>query len=313
MLHTPVRARPAPASLFVNGHVPRRRWLVVALGLLGGALLAYAWSAQLVDDTIGFTVADGVLGHDARHTPIGGIAAGVVFAFVSGLAGSFTACNVAAFGAVGPLVGQGHGRWHGALRPLGYLVLGLVPVSAAYGALVGLVGTRMPQFSTAPGHGITPRIVQAMLTFGVIGLVMLVLGLAALRLVPDPLARVSRRHPAAPLVLLGALIGGFLIGRPYPLFGAMFRHAADSHDPLYGAAAFVLQSLGNIVVMALLFLLLVSGPGARLRRFLAADPRRTTVVTAVAFLVAAGFLVVYWDVRLLGRLGYLWFPTPPWS
>ena len=43
---------------------------------------------------------------------------------------------------------------------------------------------------------------------------------------------------------------GFLIGRPYPLFRIMFRSAAEQHNVLYGAAAFALQSVGNIVVMA---------------------------------------------------------------
>src|SRR5438874_806059 len=112
MTQTPLdsRNRPAPVfapaqtSLFVNGMFPRRRWLVLGLSVLGGLLVAYAWSAQLADDTIGFNVADALLGRDAKSTPIGGILSGVVFAFVSGLAGSFTACNVAAFGAVGPLV-----------------------------------------------------------------------------------------------------------------------------------------------------------------------------------------------------------------
>jgi len=311
----PVVFAPAQTSLFVNGMFPRRRWLVLTLSVVAGLLLAYGWSAQLADDTIGFNVADTLLGRNANGTPIGGILSGVVFAFVSGLAGSFTACNVAAFGAVGPLVGgtrtRGERLGH-ALRSLGWLAAGMIPVSAVYGAIVGIVGTRMPQFSTAKVSGISPRIGQAMVTFGVIGLVMIVLGLAALGVIRDPLARLSRRYPNAPLVLVGALIGGFLIGRPYPLFGAMFRHAASSHNPFYGALAFTLQSVGNIVVMGLLFLVLLL-LGGRLQRWLADRPSRVTVLTAAAFLIAGAFLVVYWDIRLLGRLGYLWFPRPPWS
>jgi hypothetical protein len=307
---------PRQTSLFVNGAVPRRRWLVLLVSVLAGAFLAYAWSSELVDREIGFTVADGILGRDANATPIGGIGAGVLFAFVSGLAGSFTACNVAVFGAVTPLVGHTASRSWRLLRtvePLGWLAVGMIPVSALYGALVGFVGTGMPQFSTAKVAGISPRIAQAMLVFGVIGLVLLVLGLASLRYVPDPLAPVSRGFPHAPLVLMGALIGGFLIGRPYPLFGAMFRHAANSHDPLYGALAFSLQSIGNIVVMSLVFLVLSYVVGGRLRRWLAARPARITALTAGGFIVAALFMLMYWDVRLLGRFGYLWFPTAPWN
>ncbi|MFD4656630.1 hypothetical protein ACFWP2_13485 [Kitasatospora sp. NPDC058444] len=315
-------ADPAPrhsasrTSLFVTGDFPRRRWLTLLLSTAGGLLLAYAWNAKLVDDEIGFTSADALLGHDAHGTPIAGVLSGVLFAFVSGLAGSFTACNIAAFGAIGPLVGQApslRGRLLHVARPLGWIFAGMAPVSAAYGALVGLVGTHMPQFSTAASKGLTPRSIQSMTTFGLIGLVMIVLGLAAVGLVRDPLAGLSRRFPNAPLVLVGALIGGFLVGRPYPLFRDLFRHAAGTHNPFYGAGAFLLQSIGNIVVMALLFVLLTYAVGGRLQRRLAAVPARISVLTAAAFLVAGVFTVVYWDLRILGKLGYIWFPASPWT
>ncbi|MBW8806790.1 MAG: hypothetical protein JF587_23480 [Catenulisporales bacterium] len=84
---------PERSSLFVDGDFPRRRALVLLLSLLGGLLVAYAWSARTADDTIGFNTANTLLGHDAHKTPITSIAAGVLFAFVTGLAGSFTACT----------------------------------------------------------------------------------------------------------------------------------------------------------------------------------------------------------------------------
>ncbi|GAA1997045.1 hypothetical protein [Catenulispora subtropica] len=306
----------SPTSLFVNGWFPRRRALIFLIGAAGGFLLSYLWSAKLADQDIGFTSADAMLGHTASTTPIGGVVSGIVFAFVTGLAGSFTACNVAVFGAVGPLVGRAESRrtrlLH-TLRPVGWLTAGMIPVSAAYGALVGVAGTRMPQYSTKAGHGITPRTAQSMIAFGLVGGVMIVMGLAALGIVSDPLAKVSRRYPNAPLILMGALVGGFLIGRPYPLFRKMFQHAADSHNALYGAMAFTLQSVGNIVVMAVLFLLLSYGLGGRLQRRLAVNPTRTSILTGAAFLVAGFFTVFYWDVKVLHRLNYIWFPTAPWN
>ncbi|MEV7780111.1 hypothetical protein [Kitasatospora sp. NPDC088351] len=309
--------RPAvPTSLFVNGHRPGRLGLTLGLSVLGGLFIAYAWNSELVDREIGFNTATALLGHDAHGTPIAGIASGVLFAFVTGLAGSFTACNIAVFGAVGPLVGQERTRRARLLqtvRPLLWIGAGLVPVSAAYGALVGLAGTHLPQFATAPTSGLSPRAAQSMTTYGLIGLAMVVLGLAAAGVVRDPLAALSRRFPNAPLVLIGVLVGGFLIGRPYPLFRDLFRHAANTHNPFYGAGAFVLQSIGNIVVMGLLFVLLSVTLGDRLRGWLAARPARASALTAAAFLVAGVFTIVYWDIRILGRLGYLWFPTAPWN
>ncbi|WP_119730398.1 hypothetical protein [Thermomonospora amylolytica] len=312
---TPPVAR--PTSMFVNGHFPRRRALVIGLSALAGFLLTVVWSAEFVDRTIGDNVANTMLGHEVRDRPIDGVVAGIAFAFVTGIAGTFTACNVAVFGALAPLVGQtttARGRMLSMLRPLGWLSAGMITVSALYGVVVALVGTRMPQFQTAsPATGFSPRLVQAMIVFGIIGVVLIWLGLAALGVLPDPLARVSARFPNAPMVLMGALIGGFLIGRPFALFRQMFRDAAESGNVLYGAVAFSLQSLGNIVVMALLFLLMAALAGDRLRGWLAADPRRATVLVAAAFLVAGVFTLLYWDVRILARRDLIWYPVAPWA
>ncbi|GFJ96562.1 hypothetical protein [Phytohabitans rumicis] len=140
------RRAPRATSTLVNGHFPRRRWLVLGLSALGGFLLTIVWSAEFVDSTIGDNVANTLLGHDAKETPIAGIGAGIAFAFVSGLAGTFTACNIAAFGAMAPMLGT-EGRWsrvRHTFTPLLWLAVGMTAVSATYGAVVGLVGTDMP-------------------------------------------------------------------------------------------------------------------------------------------------------------------------
>jgi hypothetical protein len=302
----------------IGSDFPRRRVMIILYSVLAGFLLTVIWSASFVDSTIGDGIANTLLGHDARETAITGIIAGITFAFVSGLAGTFTACNIAAFGAVAPLMGESASRRDrlvSTLRPLGWLSVGMVAVSATYGALVGLVGTSMPQFSTAPsGAGLSPRSIQSLVVFGLIGLVMIYLGLAALGVVRDPFARISQRYPNAPMVVMGALIGGFLIGRPFALFRQMFRDAAESGNMLYGAVAFTLQSLGNIVIMAALFLILAYFAGGRLQRWFGARPSRIATFTAVAFIVAGTFTFLYWDVRLLARRDIIpWYPTAPWS
>jgi hypothetical protein len=317
----PVRVdhQPTGTSTFVNGAFPRRRKLILLLSALAGFGLTVVWSAEFVDQTIGDNVANNVLGHDAKETAIAGIGAGIAFAFVSGVAGTFTACNIAAFGAVAPLLGSTGSRWRRlllTLRPLGWLAVGMLAVSATYGAIVGIVGTGMPQFSTAPTvpGSLSARTIQSMVVFGIIGLILVYLGLAALGIVKDPLAGVARRFPNAPLILMGALIGGFLIGRPFALFRQMFRDAAERHNPLYGAAAFSLQSLGNILILALLFLALTYLAGGRLQRWLAVKPSRLAAITAAAFIVAGVFTLLYWDVRILERRDIIpWYPVAPWA
>ncbi|WP_107656430.1 hypothetical protein [Nocardia suismassiliense] len=314
---SPKPDQPVATSVFVNGYIPRRRGLVLLLGVLAGFLLTVVWSAPFVDTTIGGTVADGLLGHDAKETAITGIGAGIVFAFVSGLAGTFTACNIAVFGAVAPLAGSAGGWWNrvqAVLRPLLWMAVGMVAVSAAYGVVVGIFGTDMPQFDTAPSRPgqISPRLIQSMVVFGVIGVIMTYLGLAVLGLVRDPFTRIAARFPNAPLVVFGGLIGAFLIGRPFPLFRKLFRDAAEEGNILYAASAFVLQSLGNIIILAILLILTVL-VGGRLQRWFQTDPRRVSILSATALLTVGVFTFLYWDVRLLAMRDIIpWYPVAPW-
>jgi hypothetical protein len=285
---------------------------VVVLAVLFGAVLAVAWSSELVDKQIGFSVADSVLGQNAQSTSIAGLAAGSLFAFVSGFAGTLTACNIAVFGALPAVAGAGAGtgaRLRAALRGFGWLSLGLIGVAAVYGFVAVLIGTSLPQLSTATvGNHMPARLIQSMVVFGLIGLAFGYLGLASFGVLPDPLAR----HPRTRLVVLGGLIAGFLIGRPYPLFFKLLGYAVHSHNPLYGALVFVLQSLGNVLLMgvlAVLLTLLVGNAGARWL----AERRRSAAIAGVALVALGVFLVLYWDVRLPSLFGYGWFPTAPWN
>jgi hypothetical protein len=302
------------------GHAPLTRGSqarVVGVGALIGVLVAVAWSYEFVDETVGGTVADTLLGYDAETSALTGAGAGALFAFVTGLAGTFTACNIAAFSAVAPMVGHGasvRGQLSAALRPLGWLAGGMIVVSAAYGAVGAMLGETLPQLSTATTAGGMPvRLVQSSVVFGVIGVVLAYLGLAAVGVVPDVLAGLRARFARVDLVVVGALIGAFLIGRPFGLFHKMFAFAAERSDPLYGAATFALQSLGNVVLLVALFVLLVAGTRGRLPQWVAAAPGRLARVTGGAFVAAGVFTFVYWVLRVPAAFGYDWFPTMPWS
>jgi hypothetical protein len=312
----PPTTAPAPGS---PGPAPSRpptvtahRGRVIGFGVLAGLVVAVLWSAQLADDDIGMNVATGVLGNTSGSA-ITSTATGLLFAFVTGLAGTFTACNVAVFSAVGPMVehGRGGSRLAAAFRPLIWLALGAVVVAGGYGAIGALLGGNVPQLSTAtvgPEH-LPVRTIQSIVVFGVIGLIMLYLALAAVRYVPDPLARASARWAPARSLVMGALIGGFLIGRPWPLFHEMFAHAAQTHNAGVGALTFVLIVLGNMVLTAILFALLTL---ARVPEWMRRRPTRLATVTAASLAVGGAFTLFYWAVRVPAGYGIGWFPVMPW-
>ncbi|WP_244365948.1 hypothetical protein [Micromonospora echinofusca] len=306
--------RNASPPISVEPERPPRTGRVVLFSVLAGTALAILWSYHFVDSVIGDNVANALLGHDAKGTAIAGTGAGLVFAFVSGLAGTFTACNIAMVASVGPMsqAGQAGRRpdpLRMLLRPVGWLTLGMVVVSAAYGFVGVLLGDRLPQLSTGTVDGMPVRIIQSSVVFGLIGLALIYLGLAALGVLPDVFAH----RPVARVVTLGALIGGFLIGRPYPLFNKLFHWAADTGNPLYGAGAFVLQSLGNVVIVTVLFALVVLVSRGRVMHWLAESPSRTAVVTGSLTIALGVFTVVYWDLRVPAIFGYGWFPTMPYN
>ncbi|MEU4218492.1 hypothetical protein [Actinoplanes sp. NPDC026623] len=289
---------------------------IVAGSVAAGLLMALLWSFELVDSVIGDNVANTALGGDAKHDAVAGTAAGLVFAFVSGFAGTFTACNIAMAAALGPMnqlqladaAGPPRG-WRFLLRPLGLLISGMVTVSACYGFAGVLLGDRLPQLSTDSIGTVPVRLIQSSVVFGIIGLTMIYLGLAALGALPD----VFRYHPAARVVTLGALIGGFLIGRPYPLFKKLFQWAVDEGNPIYGALAFVLQSLGNVLVVSVLFVALLLVTRGRFIGWLARSPRATAIVTGGLLLALGTFTVVYWDLRVPSNFSGGWFPVMPYN
>src|SRR5215207_6775919 len=302
-----------PAPVVDPEAPPNHRGRLVLISVVIGLLVTAAWSAPFVDKVIGENIADTVVGHDAAGTSIAGSMAGLLFAFAAGLAGTFTACNIAAFSAIAPMM-AGTERSTGsrlrlALRPVAWLSVGMVPVAVLYGAFGALLGDSLPQLSTdtVGSHNMPVRLVQSIVVFGIIGLAFIWMGLAALRLVPDPLARWTARWPQSPMVVMGVLIGLFLVGRPYPLFRKMFAYAAETGNPLYGALTFLLVAIGNIALMAALFVALTTTTvGQRFQRWLTARTGRIAAVTGSALMVAGVFTFVYWDVRLLARFDYGW-------
>ncbi|MEK8107802.1 hypothetical protein NKG94_27300 [Micromonospora sp. M12] len=82
---------------------PLRRGRLIAGSIAAGLLLSVLWSFEFVDHVIGDNVANTLIGRDVKATAVGGTLAGLAFAFVSGLAGTFTACNIAMAASIGPM------------------------------------------------------------------------------------------------------------------------------------------------------------------------------------------------------------------
>lgn len=286
---------------------------LVTVSLLAGLVITILWSANLVGNDIGMNAAKGILGGNSLTAGITDDTAGIIFAFTAGLSCTFTGCSVAAFSAVAPLMADASTaatRMRLALRPLGWLAAGLIVVAGVYGAIGATLGKSIPQFSDAMVGGIPEQTIQGMVVFSVIGLIFIYLGLAAVGVVPDPLRWPTARFSHTPQVVMGALIGGFLIGRPDPLFFKMFKYAVSTHNGFYGALSFVLVAIGSVLIMAVLFLALAA---SRFQQWLAMDPARTAKFTAAALLVGGAFTFFTWGIKLPASFGYGWFPTVPWQ
>jgi hypothetical protein len=282
----------------------------VSAGL--GALLAVIWSHHFVDTVISGRIASAALGGDATLGPAAGLSDGLVFAFVTGVAGTFTACNICVFSTVAPLAEENVRS--GMARPLCFLCLGAVVTSALYGFVGVLLAPVLPQLSKGLAFGgVYPaRLTQASVVFVLVGLVMILWGLVAIGLFWNPFARIAARLPMAGATAMGVLAGSFMVGRPFPLFRTMFEHAAARGDPLYGAAAFVLQMAGNLLLVVIAVLALASWRGGYIPWQLHRTPLRAQAFAAAGFLAGGVFLVLYWGLRVPAKFGLGWWPELGW-
>lgn len=283
--------------------------LVIAAGI--GLLTTALWSYHFVDDTIGTNVANTLLGQDAKTDPVGGLWAGALFAFVTGLAGTVTACNVCVLSAVAPATGCARPGLC-SLAPLGWMLVAAILVSALYGAFGVAFHALLPQMSDHLFFGAYPaRLMQASAIYVPIGAIFVIWGLMHAGMLRNPFTGISDRWPMAPHLLMGTLIGAFLIGRPFPLFRKMFAHAVEIGSPLYGAMVFTLQVAGNMLIINLMIMVLTIY-GGRLHRWLHADAARSARFTAIGFVAGGTFLIAYWGMRVPSIFGLGWFPVVNW-
>lgn len=289
------------------------------LSLLAGLTIAVLWSFQVADDVIGQNLARTLLnGVDARSVDLtaGSALGGLLFAVISGVATTFTACNCVVFSCLVPLAEPGERRAL-VLRNLGWMALGVLVVTGLYGLAGALFGTAIPALSDAvlpigPAGGYPVRLAQSTFIFVLLGGFLIWWGLATAGVLPNPLDRLFDRRLWLRPLLLGVLNGLFAVGRPMPLFRKLFAYSSGTGDALLGSGAVALHGLGAILIMAALLLLLSYTGGGRFGRWLQASPQRMRNVTAASMIVGGAFFLFYWGVRVPSYYGIGWFPHMPY-
>lgn len=293
----------------------RSRVLYALAAMTGAVLLAGFWNVRLVDGFGRDVVAAGIIGNSGQLggtiASAAGLGFGVIFAVVAGLAATFTACNCVVFAMLPGLAAAGEPRTRRggpALRALGVFTAGVLAVGAAYGMFIGFLGADgIEAFNAGP-----VRLAQASAVFSVLGMAMLAWGafelglLAPVRRRFSPVTLAFLTQPTTKATLLGLMVGTFAVGRPFPVMRDFLAYAAAAESPLYGASVMMVQGLGQIAVMAALFLVLMLGFGSALERWMAARPQQPALVSAMALIAGGTFFVFYWGLSVafdIGRWG----------
>lgn len=318
----PIPAEPAisvSAGPTLAGALSLRRravWTCAALAL--GVLAAGFWNAAAVDGFGRNLVAGTTIGDTqelAGTFADNGFGFGALFAWVAGLAATFTACNCVVYAMLPGLTcttegaGNGAASRRAALRALGAFASSVLLVGAAYGLFIGFLGPDgIRAFNERP-----VRLALAQGVFTSIGIVMLVWGalafgyLGAITRHFSPMTRSFFSMAGTKAALMGVLVGSFAIGRPFPVFREFLTYAAAAHSPIYGALVMTLHGLGEIALMVVLFGILVYGFGDQLARWSAQKPAQPVLLTAVALTAGGAYFIYYWGIAIafdLGRWGF---------
>lgn len=287
-----------------------RLFAIAGLAALVGVLIAGFWNYHLVDgfgqeivagQTIGNTT-ELAEGYDAY-----GANFGFLFAAIAGLAATFTACNCVVFAMMPGLVCSAE-QSNQAVSPrkaLGAFVGGVLVICAAYGLFVGTLGAE----GVEAYNQRSMRLMQAQVVFTALGGMMLIWGLIELglfgaiqRWVP-PSTRAFLGRATTKAGLIGVLVGLFAVGRPFPVFREFLTYAASAESPLYGAGVMMVQGLGQIAVMILLFIAMAWLGGRRLAQWATQRPHQPFLLSGLALIGGGAFFVFYWGLAFAFDLG----------
>ncbi|MCY9659506.1 sulfite exporter TauE/SafE family protein [Paenibacillus chondroitinus] len=286
-------------------------WTFLALAI--GILIAGFWNYKAVDDFGRDVVAGNIIGNTSTLAGTfgeNGFGFDILFALAAGLAATFTACNCVMFAMLPGLTcstDRSSSR-KTALRALGVFSLGVLAVTAIYGLYVGSLGPDAVQAYNER----QVRLSQASNIFTILGLFMLVWGAISSGFLNTIVSRIPsniRSFFANPLTkagLMGLQVGFFAVGRPFGVFRDFLTYAATTRNPLYGALMMSIQGIGQIALMVILFLVVISVFGKRLARLSSEKPHQVELISVVSLLLGGAYFVFYWGMAVpygIGRWG----------
>lgn len=301
-------------SKFKDEYPFRKRFIYTSIAILSAILLAGFWNYHLVDGFGKEFIAGNTIGESSELAGTYsnfGMDFGFIFAAIAGLAATFTACNCVVFAMIPGLAcsvdeqGNSNSVWK-AFRSFVYGVLG---VTAFYGFFIGFLGKEGVELINERSI----RLGQAQAVFSALGLLMLVWGafemgyLDKLKSSFSDKTRAFLSQNTVKALILGIMVGLFAVGRPFPVFREFLVYAASASSPFYGASVMMIQGLGQIAVMALLFFLVVWLAGDKIGSIATKKPHKFRMVSSVALITGGMFFIYYWGLAFvfdIGRWGF---------
>lgn len=299
---------------FYQAYSKNKRILYTIGAIVFAVILAGFWNYHLVDGFGKEIVAGSTIGdtsaladdYDSR-----GSGFGFIFAAIAGLAATFTACNCVVFAMIPGLAcsTDGSSGTKDAKKAFGAFTTGVLTMTGAYGIFVGFLGADGVEVLNERAV----RLGQAQAVFTMLGMVMLIWGaleLGYLDKVKQRFSKVTKdffAQTTTKALLLGILVGLFAVGRPFPVFREFLVYAASAQNPLYGAGVMMIQGLGQIAVMALLFFLMLWLGSDRLAKIANQKPYKFRMVSGLALVAGGTYFIYYWGLAFLfdiGRWGF---------
>ena len=298
------------ATDFYDAYSAERRATYALLAILFAVLVAGFWNFRVVDEFGAEVIAGNTIGDTsalAGDYALRGSSFGLVFAAIAGLAATFTACNCVVF-AMLPGLTCSIDRSSPQVSPLGAFtafVGGVLVVSGVYGFAIGFLGTDVVENL----NQVDARFAQAQIVFSIIGAFMLLWGIVEMGFADKLVSAVpasirsffaSTRTKAA---ILGVLVGLFAVGRPFLVFREFLTYAASASNPVYGAIAMMIQGLGQIAVMALMFFAVLYFAKDRITTIASNAPWKFRLISAVALIAGGTYFIYYWGLALAFDIG----------